>query len=157
MNKKGKILDIVLDQITKQKESLNNSIKRCEVEIDEASSPMVSHSDTTRYQVSQQVSNLSNYLVKLEQAEKIMRESSAINDSRILSVGSTAELDVDGKSMFIFIVPDGVGGLTVDGDIKISIVSERFPMAISIIGKKVGDLSSFKINGKEKKIKILNS
>ena len=157
MNKKDKILDIVLAQIENQKELLKDSIKRCEAEIDEAPGPMVSHSDTTRYQVSQQVFNLSSHLAKLEQAEKIMRESSDINKSGIISLGSTVEIDVNGKKMFIFIVPDGFGGLTVDGDIKISIVSERSPMAISIIGKKVGDLSSFKINGKEKKIKILNS
>jgi len=157
MNKKGKILDIVLDQISKQKKSIKDSITRCQNEIDEAPGPMVSHSDTTRYQVSQLVFNLSDHLAKLEQAEKIMRESSAQNNNKALSVGSIAELDVDGKRIFIFIVPNGVGGLTIDGDIKISIVSERSPMAVSIIGKKVGDLSFFKINGKEKKIKILNS
>ncbi len=156
MNNKENILDVVLSQIAKQKKSINDSISRCKSEIDDAPGPMVSHSDTTRYQVSQQVFNLLDHLEKLEQAEKILKESAGQNNSGIISLGSIAELDVDGKNIFVFIVPDGAGGMSTNGDIKISIISERSPMATSIIGKKVGDESSFKVNGKEKKIRILN-
>jgi transcription elongation GreA/GreB family factor len=156
MNEKKEILDTVLTQILKRKDSLKDSIMRCQDEIDHAPGPMESHSDTTRFQVGQLVSNLSLQLEKLEKAEVIMRGASNIDSGGIISIGSVAELDVDGKNTFIFIVPDGAGGLTVDGDVKISIVSEKSPMSLAILGKKMGDLASFKINGKEKKIKILN-
>ena len=157
MNKKEQIFDVVLTQIAKQKESLKNSIAGCQNEIDEAPGPMVSHSDTTRYQVSQLVFNLSDNLEKLEKAEKILQESAIKDNGGIIAIGSVAELDVDGRNTFIFIVPDGAGGLIIDGDIKISIVSEKSPMAKVILGKKMGDGASFKINGIEKNIKILNS
>ena len=146
---------MVLEQISKQKESLKDSIKRCQDEIDHAPGPMESHSDTTRFQVGQLVSNLLGQLEKLEKAEEIMRKSSIPEKHETISVGSIVELDVDGKACFVFIVPDGAGGLIIDGDVKISIVSEKSPMAISIMGKRAGDFATFKINGKDKKIKVL--
>jgi hypothetical protein len=156
MNKKSEIFDIIFNQISKQKESLKDSIKRCQDEIDHAPGPMESHSDTTRFQVGQLVLNLSDQLLKIEKAEEIIKKSSMSENPAVISVGSTAELNVDGKTCFVFIVPDGAGGLIVDGEVKISIVSEKSPMAVSIMGKKVGDTSSFNINGKKKEIRILN-
>ncbi len=155
MDNKSDILREVLIQIEKEKHSLQESIDRCKNEIEEAPGPMVSHSDTTRHQVGQQLMNLTEHLEKLESAEKFMRESSCDHKDGILSVGCIAEIEVDGKNRFVFIVPNGVGGITVGTNTKISIISELSPMSQAILGKKIGDDSSFKVNGLEKQIKIL--
>ncbi|MFZ3069133.1 MAG: hypothetical protein WA052_02335 [Microgenomates group bacterium] len=136
---------IDLSSILNEKiESVENSIKHVAFERDNSATPMESQHDQTRQVANQLYNSLLEEKRSIQQLKRRIGEFQTIYDLLNLSNGTRYRF---------FIVPDGLGGITIDG---ITLISEDTPLSKIIIGKEVG--FEYELNGHKFKIeKVQNN
>jgi len=71
-----------------------------------------------------------------------------------LEVGALVELDVDGKSQRVFIVPAGGGTKLRDAGAEISVVTAQSPLGQALVGRTVGESFELEVAGRRREIEI---
>lgn len=130
---------IKLSNILNEKiESVENSVRRAAFERDNSATPMESQHDQTRQVANQLYNSLIDEKKYFEQLRRKIGEFYLIYHLENLGNGS--------KYRF-FIVPDGLGGITIDG---ITLISDKTPLSKIIIGKETG--FEYEFNGQKYRI-----
>lgn len=116
-------------------ESTEKSLKRAAFERDNSATPMESQHDQTR-QIANQL-----YNALLDEKKGLHLLKRKLKDFNIIY---TLENLSSGTKYRFFIVPDGLGGSTIDG---ITLISDKTPLSNIIIGKNTG--YAYELNGQQ--------
>jgi len=119
-------------------ESVERSIKKAAFDRDNSATPMESQHDQSRQIANQLYNSLLDEKRGIQQLKKRIGEFQTIYD--LLNM-------VNGTKYRFFIVPDGLGGINVDG---ITLISEKTPISKIIMGKETG--FEYELNGQKFKI-----
>lgn len=140
--------------------SIRESIKSIEEEIRDAPSANKSHSDTTK---SQKEGLLSGFTGQLIGAQSILVQLRKMSLGTVIIfhkvvVGSLVEVEgkVSKKHCFYFIVPGGAGKKVNISSLSILLISPNTPIALGLLGHRVGDDVECKLPKGIAKLKIVN-
>ena len=152
LNKK-KILEAFIKTQENKIQSLKNSLRATKQGAIDAPGSNVSHSDTSKFQLSNLALGLEKRVREAEEALSLLKGISE-NPNDTISIGSFFTLrDIkSGNYTHYFLVPQAGGEwLDIDGEEVLSI-SEEAPLIESVIGRRKGD----KIKFRDKFLEVIN-
>ncbi len=159
---KGSLLKNVIIQLTEMITLAEEGLNSVRKDVNESATPSQSHSDTTRFQMS----NIENEVARSLQEKKagllaLTSFFSKLNTgSDVIQVGSLVKVleDITGKprTEIFFVLPFG-GGLEVNhlGQ-PVTVIGENSPLATGLIGHKSGHDAEVKTaSGRTRKLIII--
>lgn len=126
---KNDLLDIVKKCLEKEREKLLIHIKKITIARDGSPLPTESHSDTSRIQADNFLSELKVKLKELDGLIRDLPKDMGKNDTA-RGLWSYHEINKNGSKLKIILVPNGYGGRETEG---IKLVSINTPIARSIL------------------------
>ena len=152
------VFEAVLNAVKSQLERLEQAVETQHKVIDTTPGPTQSHSDTSRFQESEVVQEMTKSLEELRQVWSelnFFRADIKPTSSQIASVGSVVIIDSSGSSDIYMILPCGGGTeITVEDGKTVSVITQNSPLALAIIGKTKG--AEFELRTKTvRKLKLL--
>lgn len=160
MDKKEIVLAIVAE-LTREKEELTASLETTRQAANDAPGAMQSHSDTTKYQMSQLAERIAE---SLRQREIAIRELVVFTDegthgepAKRIELGSLVEVEVEGgeKKRYI-ILPAGSGIQITRDDFRILVVMPTAPIAAALLDKRQGDTVNVRLPAGNRTMRIVS-
>ncbi len=158
MNKQ-KLLQCVIETLTQREKSAKQSLETAKQAAIEAPGAMQSHSDTTKWQMSQRAEAIKQSLFETQQAlgalKHLMDHPPTVTKGSSYAVIEAENLN-DGSMAKYFLLPAG-GGDTyeVDGE-KITVLTMGAPMARALIGAVAGDEVEVKIQETTRRFNVVS-
>ncbi len=116
---------------------LDQGISQAQYERDHAATPTESHSDQTRQVADQLVASLeTEKRILLQQVKNLSR----VPPIDVIGQNTIVTFTSDNVEKRVLLVPDGLGGETVDGVLLLSVST---PLGQALLGKKVFDRFDF--------------
>lgn len=122
------VLDVVRKNILRKVEIMEKSLKEAKIAQLNAPSAMESHSDTTKSEMEKLVTALEIDIRRQKNYLSLVPNNLTPSNQKI-ELWRNVKIDNHGMIMNIIIVPDGMGGDTVDG---VRLVSETTPLVQQI-------------------------
>ena len=143
--------DLVEKVIDDKLNTLENAITQAKSARDDAPSAMESHSDTTRASQERLVNALESEVDSINEIKKDFEASLTKKRGNIVTLWSYVEISLNEKDLEIIIVPEGLGGNTLE---NVLLVSDKSPLAQAILGKTSD--SKFKFNNQSGIVKLVS-
>lgn len=156
MEKKNKldIIKQVVDILSDQVKSLEKSLMNTNESINDAPGAMVSHSDTTRSQLTSVVNAAGNSFSEKLEGLKMLTRFLTVDLSEVVfekvKQGCIVVIQKDDTTEHYLILPAGSGIKLKFNDDLITCLTPNSPLGKLIIGKKIGDTFNI-INSKDGK------
>ncbi|MBI5147883.1 MAG: GreA/GreB family elongation factor [Parcubacteria group bacterium] len=155
---KQKLLQNVIEKLRQEIKSAEQSFTATKNAAIEAPGAMQSHSDTTKFQMSQLAEEIQRSIYEKSLALSTLQNMIHQNfspDSEKVEIGSLIEtLNEDGKREFYFILPVGSGIKIVDNDKTISVITPQAPLAVALIGKREKEVIKLQIGHRQRELMI---
>ncbi len=156
---KKDLLERVINEITKEKEEIERSIASINKDINDAPSPGQSHSDTTRFQLTEVVNSLSESVTQKERAiSNLIAYSGKIpeNMNKILLGAFVEVTDSENTSEFYAILPDGAG-MNIDiGGKNYIVITLNSPLTRSLLKKVTGETVLVQVGQNQRTLKVIS-
>lgn len=146
MPTKKEILDAIIKKLV---ETLKSTIKQAGVASDaaiDAPGRNESRYDSTKEEMGYLSNALSKKALGMEGIIKELANFSLPEKTEMVLLGSLVEIYMGGSNQFIFLIPSGGGQKIEVGGISIFAVSKQAPLYSALLGKRIGETTSF--NGK---------
>lgn len=145
---KTQLIGAVIERLEADKEGLKTRFRRVHEEIVDAPTPTQSHSDQTRFQLSQVANEIDSAFASKDEGIRDLKsllvnlsdEDFASKTSERVMLGSLVEAQHgSGSEERYFVLPAG-GGIEVPDKAQTTIViTPAAPVAVALMGKVVGD------------------
>jgi hypothetical protein len=152
MQTKKEILDVIIKKLM---ENLESTIKQAGIASGaaiDAPGRNESRYDSTKEEMGYLSNALSEKALGMENVIKELLNFSLPEKTEKIILGSLVEIYMNNNNQFIFLIPSGGGQKIQVGSISIFTVSKQAPLYSILIGKKIGETTSFN----EKSIIIKN-
>jgi hypothetical protein len=156
---KQRLLQCVIETLTQREESTKQSLEITRQAAIDAPGAMQSHSDTTKWQMSQRAGAIGQSLCEtqkgLGELKRLMSHLPSITRGSVYAIIEVDNLD-DGSRAKYFLLPAG-GGNTyeVEGE-EITILNINAPLARVFIGSVAGDEVEIKIQGTTRRFNVVS-
>ena len=146
--KKTQLIDVVIGRLEQDKENLKARFASVHEGIVTAPTPTQSHSDQTRFQLSQVANEIDRSFAVKDEGTRVLKslltelgdEAFTTRVSQEVLVGSLVDVrDSSGSDERYFILPAGGGIEIPDGDQCAIVVTPTAPIAKALMNRTVGD------------------
>lgn len=135
------VLDAVLQTVKARLERFKQAIEAQHKVIDGTSSPTQSHSDTSRFQESEVVQEMTRSFEELHQVWSkldLFRSHVKHGQSQFVEVGTVVSVNFGESDDLYIILPSGGGTeVIVDGK-TVTVIAKNSPLALTLMGKAKG-------------------
>ena len=159
---KHKLILAVIEALGKEAGELDASFKAAKQASVEAPGAMESHSDTTKFQMSQLAGNISDMLQQKELAIKTLTEFAEsrkyeIGETGTVRFGSLVRAKIDGGEIKqYFVLPAGGGTRIQFGEKNVLVVSPPAPIAVALLNRKVGEKTELQLPAGKRVVEIMD-
>ncbi len=80
----------------------------------------------------------------------------AFGDNDVICPGALAELELNGKRAFYFLVPQGGGLITQVDGVPVQVITPHSPMGEALLGRKTGDLLDVEIRDTVREYRVIS-
>lgn len=140
--------------VMREIEGSKKRMQETQIAINEAPSPMESHSDTTRFQFQKIQAEEQRNFETLETLSNFLK-SKEYPATHTVTPGSLVGIEEDGKEEGFFIVPIAAANIHISfGEMKIRLISATSPIGISLMYKTKGETIALNLPKRRRIFKI---
>ena len=158
MNKQN-LLQLVIETLTEEEKNAKQSLESTRQAAIDAPGAMQSHSDTTKWQMSQRAGAIEGSLFETQQAlgalKRLIGHSSAIIKGSVYAIVEVKNLGNNSVEKY-FLLPAGGGNVYETEGEKITILNMSAPMARAFFGAVAGDEIEVKIQGITRRFDVVS-
>ena len=157
---KQELLLNVIEQLTQEVKRVEQNLTEVKKAAAEAPGAMQSHSDTTKFQMSQLAGKIQNSINEKISALSVLQKmahSDFCLDSEKIQIGSLVEtLNENREQEFYFILPVGAGIKIINNTKTILIITPQTPLGATLMGKRGEEMIKLQIGHRERELLIVS-
>ncbi|MCL5012028.1 MAG: GreA/GreB family elongation factor [Patescibacteria group bacterium] len=145
MNKK-EVAKLAIQELKRERDSLNTSLHSAKQAAIEAPGAMQSHSDTTKFQMNALAGDLQQHMTEKELAIRTLKEyiEKPLPSNEVVTVGSLVQTTSGtNEQTLFFVLPEGNGVRFNYQNTLITIITPRSPLARALLQKKKNEHALF--------------